>query len=149
GASRLCAFPSPPPAGGSRSHTITASYGGDSIHLASSASQTVTVSKRSPSTSVSCSPNPVGAGAPATCTAPVAAGGQPTPTGGVGFTSSKPGVFRGSVCELSGTGGSASCSVTFTPPSDLGASGPYTTSITADYRGDSADSPTSGSETVT
>jgi hypothetical protein len=149
GPSSTCSASYTPTAVGTGSHTITAAYSGDSIFLASNDGQgeTVTVTGRPTSTSVSCSPNPVSEGTPTTCTATVS-GGQPIPTGAVTFTSSDSRFSGPKACPLSASGGSASCSVTFTPPSAENFV-QYTTTITADYQGDSDNAPSSGSQTVT
>jgi hypothetical protein len=102
------------------------------------------------STSVTCSPGTVAVGQATTCTAMVTdtvSGGQTTPTGTVAFTSSRPGSFSGSPCTLTGSGASASCSVTYAP----GASGTPTRAdtITATYGGDSTHDGSSGSTSVT
>jgi Big-like domain-containing protein len=102
-------------------------------------------------TSVKCEPQPVVAGNPTTCTATVtdtATSGATTPTGTVSFKSSGPGTFsNGAKCTLSGTGASASCSVTYTPGSTP--SEPVRTdTITAEYGGDSTHEASKGTTTV-
>jgi hypothetical protein len=137
---------------GSGTHTITASYGGDSSHEPSSAKTTVTVTKRSTSTGVSCSPASVMVGQASTCTASVIdtdVGMQSTPTGSVSFSSdTSGGSFSGpGSCTLAATGtaGQASCSVSYTP----GQVGSGTHTITASYGGDSTHQTSSGTTTVT
>ena len=103
-------------------------------------------------TSVTCSPSTVVAGNATTCTATVTdtAGSPTTPSGTVSFSSSPgPGGFTGSPCTLSGSGASASCSVTYTPSATT--SNPVRTdTITATYGGDDTHSGGSGTidETV-
>jgi len=142
-----CSVTYTPSAVGTGSHTITAQYLGDPIYAASSASDTVTVLDTG-ATSVSCSPGTVAVGAPSMCTATVTdtAGPATTPTGTVSFGSSGPGDFGGSPCTLSGSGASASCSVSYTPD----ASGSTRTdTITATYGGDATHAGSSGTTAVT
>ena len=73
------------------------------------------------------------------------AGGTSTPTGTVSWTTNGAGSFATSPCTLSGTGASASCSVTYTP-SSVG-SGLH--SITACYSGDGIFLSSCGNQTVT
>src|SRR5206468_8164012 len=97
---------------------IRAQYGGDLTHGRSGDETMVTVTARATATSVSCSPADVLVGQASTCTAVVSdtdGGAVSAPTGTVGFSSSDPGSFGGSPCTLSGSGASASCSVTYTP----------------------------------
>jgi hypothetical protein len=122
-------------------HTIAASYGGDTVHAASSGSNPVTAIIRSTSTSVSCSPNNVIL--TTTCTATVAdtaGAGASTPTGTVSFSTDS-GVFvSGASCTLDGTG---RCSVTYTPTT----LGPHT--LTGSYGGDAKHGGSSGNTSVT
>jgi hypothetical protein len=103
-------------------------------------------------TSVNCAPASVVAGNATTCTATVseADSADPnTPTGTVSFTSSGPGSFSDSgSCTLSGSGGSASCSVTYTPDSTP-ATPVRSDTITASYGGDDLHTGSSGSAQVT
>ena len=128
---------------GSGTHTITASYAGDSAYLTSSGSNTVTVTKRTTSTGVRCTTirPPL-----RSCTATVTdtdTGTATTPTGTVTFaTTSRIGRFTGNPCTLSRSGASASCSVTYKPTI-------ATQTITATYNGDSTHATSSGSATVT
>src|SRR3989454_5791770 len=131
-----CALPvsyTPNP-GSEGTHTITGTYGGDIDHSGSSGTFPLIVIKRTPSTSVSCSPNFVQPGVSTTCQATVTdtSPGTPlTPTGTVTWTTNATGTFSPSnSCTLSGTGPSASCTVTYTPTSQ------GTHQITATYQGD-------------
>jgi len=102
------------------------------------------------STSVNCEPKTVVAGQPTKCTATVtdtATSGQTTPTGTVGFTTIGPGSFNKTSCTLSGSGSSASCSVTYTPGSTP-AEPARTDTITATYKGDSTHEISKGTTTV-
>ena len=104
-------------------------------HAGSSGNTTLTVNPRTTSTTVSCSPTSVQIGQPTTCTAIVAdsATGTPSaPIGTVNWTSSGPGTFSATLCSLSQTGTTASCSVNYTPK----ASGPVI--ISANYGGDAS-----------
>src|SRR2546427_1382203 len=129
---------------------ITATYGGDATHAASSGSTLVAdPPKRTTSTNVSCTPGSVVVGQSTTCTAAVTDTDTPpttTPTGAVSFMKSGgSGTFTPTSCTLIGTGGSASCSVTYTP--DSVGSGTHT--ITPSYGGDTTHYGSSGSTTVT
>ncbi len=91
----------------------------------------------STSTGLSCMPASVVVGASATCTATVtdiAGSGQTTPMGTVNFTSSGDGAFDGGPCTLSGSGFSASCSVSYT----ASAAGFGTHTLTANYGGETS-----------
>ena len=109
---------------------------------------TYTVSIVSSTTTVSC-----GAGTPVvnygssiTCVATVVRGsGTFTPTGNVTWASNGSGNFVTSPCVLSGSNGTASCSVVYTPAS-VG-SGSHL--ITASYAGDASFNSSSGNQTVT
>ena len=111
-------------------------------------SVTYTVTVVSSSTSVSC-----GAGTPVatygsdiTCVATVVRGtGSNTPTGNVSWTTDGSGSFVTSPCALSGTGGTATCSVTYAP-SSVG-SGAHL--ISAAYAGDESFFASNGTQTVT
>ena len=139
-----------PTAAGSGTHTITASYGGDSGHATSSGMTTVGVGARATLTSVSCSPGSVVLGRSTTCTATVSdtsAGMGSTPTGSVSFSSSSGGSFSsGGSCMLAATSttGVASCLVAYTPS----AVGSGTHTITASYGGDPTHAKSSGQTTV-
>jgi large repetitive protein len=146
--SASCSVTYTPSAVGTGAHTITASYGGDATHGASSGSQSVTV-LRSTSMGVSCAPGTVAVATPSTCTATVSdtdAGAASTPTGSVGFATSGPGGFGAGSCTLSeASAGVASCSVSYTPA----ASGALRTdTITASYGGDSLHAGSSGTAPV-
>ena len=118
GAVATCSTTYTPTGFGTGSHVLTAHYGGDGAHSAASpdAMVTISVTQRSTATSVSCA-SPVTVGSPTNCTAMVVdnstAGTFITPTGTVSLISSGPGVF--SICTLSGTTASATCTATFTP----------------------------------
>ena len=83
----------------------------------------------STTTSVKCVPSPVPVSKPTTCTSTVSdtGGVTTTPTGIVTFTSS---LISSASCTLSGSGSSASCSLTFAPAST------GTFKIVAKYSGD-------------
>ncbi|OLD05211.1 MAG: hypothetical protein AUJ07_01970 [Crenarchaeota archaeon 13_1_40CM_3_53_5] len=127
---------------------VTASYGGDSSHRASSDSTSVAVSKRATSTVVNCSPNPVTNNVSASCSATVSdidVSTAVTPTGTVGFVSNSTGTFNASSCTLVATAsvGIASCSVSY-KPSVTGHHG-----ITGTFAGDSNHNGSRGSATET
>jgi hypothetical protein len=150
GASASCSVSYTPSAVGTGVNTITATYGGDSIHADSSGSETVTV-LRSTSMGVSCAPGTVAVGQASTCTAtvttdPVGGAPPPPPTGSVGFATSGAGSFNANQCTLSGSGASASCSVSYTPAA-LGSL--RTDTITASYGGDSTHAGSSATAAVT
>ena len=109
---------------------------------------TYTVTMVGSNTTVNC-----GAGTPLvvygsniTCVATVTRGsGDRTPTGNVSWTTNGSGNFVTSPCILSGSGGTATCSVTYTP-SSVG-SGSHL--ITATYAGDPNFFTSNGNQTVT
>ncbi len=115
-------------------HKIDASYGGSSVHAASSDPDGygLTVNPRRTQTTVSCSPNPADGGSTVTCTATVTDtdpdGTPSTPQGTVSFSSSGTGTFSSSSCTLDLSG---QCSVQYTPAA--GSDGTHT--ITASYGG--------------
>ncbi|MBI5295993.1 MAG: right-handed parallel beta-helix repeat-containing protein [Chloroflexi bacterium] len=104
--------------------------------------------RRTTTTSVNC-----GAGTPTTtygtgisCVATVVrSGGSNTPTGNVNWATNGSGSFATSPCTLSGSGGTATCSVTYTPS----AVGTGSHLITASYAGDTNFFASSGTQTVT
>src|SRR5207249_6255675 len=103
---------------------------------------------RTTSTSVSCSPNKIQNYHSTTCTATVidTSPGTPiTPTGTVAWSNSGPGTFSSTTCTLSGTGGTATCNVTFTSLPGK----PSVITITGTYGGDADHSGSSGSTTIT
>src|SRR3989454_2142118 len=120
---------------GVATHTITGSYSGDTIHLASQGSASIGFGKYSTTTTVACSPSSVAINQVTTCTVSVSDTttiGPTTPTGTVSFASNGAGAFAGSPCTLvSQTATSSSCQVTYTPTSGAG-----THSIAATYNGD-------------
>src|SRR5439155_1037929 len=128
---------------------ITATYGGDTIHSGSSGSTGVIVTaKRSTSTSVGCRAASVVVGQATTCTAAVSdtdTSTRRTPAGTVSFGTSRAASFRSPSCTLSGTRGTASCSVPHTPT----ALRPSTQTITATYGGDTTHGGSAGTTTVT
>ena len=129
--------------GATGTQTITATYGGDSVHAGSSGTTTVTATLRPTSTSVSCNPSSFQLGLSTTCIATVTDGagaGATTPAGMVAFTSNGAGTFSSPSCTLNASG---QCSVTYTP----GATGTQT--ITATYGGDSVHAGSSGSTALT
>src|SRR5437016_4749327 len=139
GSSASCSVTFTPNASGA--HTITATYGGDATHDGSSGTTVVTATKHPTTTSVSCTPASVPVGSPTSCTATVTdivvGATATTPTGTVSFFADAATTAFAS-CTLSGTGSSASCSVTYTPTT----AGAH--AITASYGGDATHEGSSG-----
>ncbi len=130
---------------GSGTQTVTASYGGDVSHAASSSQDALTVTLRATTTVLTCQKSlPV----LQKCTATVSdtsSGNATAPAGTVGFSSSGHGVFSATQCTLSGNGTSASCTVSFRTP----AGQPFKNqTITASYGGDSTHQGSTGSATL-
>jgi hypothetical protein len=129
-----CTVTYTPAAGTEGPHEVKATYGGDDDHTGSSGTSTITATQRASSTGVACSPNPATLGGSTTCTATVkdtSGGTALTPSGSVTWASDKAGTFGGGgSCSVSGSGDTATCSVTYTP----GVVGAAT--ITATYAGD-------------
>ena len=127
---------------GSGTQTITAAYGGDSGHAASSGQAALTVTLRTTTTVLTCQRSLL---ALQKCTATVSdasPGSATAPTGTVSFSSSGRGVFSATHCTLSGTGTSASCTVTFQPLAGV----PFNNqTVTASYGGDSTHRSSAGS----
>ena len=149
GGSSSCRATYTPSSLGTGAHTITANYGGDASHAASSGQFTVSVSQpgTKASTSVNCSPASVNVNSPTVCTANVTSMSPPgpAPTGTVSFSSNSTGGFTGSPCTLSpGVASSASCQVTYTPS----AFGSDFHNITGTYPGDPNYSNSKGSVLV-
>jgi hypothetical protein len=100
------------------------------------------------STLVGCSPTTVAPGRSTTCTATVTDDGPgtgTTPTGTITFSTGGADKLRsGGRCDLGGSGGSASCAVSFTP----GRTQSNTPILTASYGGDFGHTGSSGSTTV-
>jgi YVTN family beta-propeller protein len=128
---------------GSGSQTVTASYGGDGNHSASTGQAALIVSLRVTTTVVTCQRvNPVIHMCTATVT-DTSAGSASVPTGTVSFASTGPGRFSATQCTLSGSGTSASCTVSY-------ASLPRKAqTITASYGGDSIHQASTGSAALT
>jgi hypothetical protein len=126
--------------GNGSTQTVTAAYGGDSSHAASSGQAALILTVRTTSTVLTCSPRTVAVGQATSCTATVtdpesSPTGPTAPTGTVTFTSdTSGGTFSSNSCTLaaSSTSGQASCAVSYTP----GQTGFGTQNITAAYGGD-------------
>ena len=109
---------------------------------------TYTVNEFSSLTGVNCGTgNPVATyGSNIICVATVVrAAGSATPTGNISWTTDGSGAFNPSSCALSGSDGTASCSVTYTP----GSVGSGSHLITASYPGDLSFFSSTGDQTVT
>jgi hypothetical protein len=120
--------------------TITAIYSGDTSNSGSSGSFELAIVDRS-TTSLTCA-KPLRVGVATTCAAKVTdmSSGTPiTPSGAVMFSSTGTGRFSSSTCNLSGSGATATCGVTFTPMR------PGFDRIVASYEGDAAHAGSSGS----
>ena len=127
--------------GSEGTHVITGAYGGDPTHSASSGSFSLVVSQRTTSVNVSCS-----GGTRCTATVTDTSPGTPlTPTGTVTWSSTANGAtFKPSSCTISGSGSTASCTVTYSP-----GSGPKSSqTITATYQGDTDHFGSSGTTTL-
>jgi hypothetical protein len=123
----------------------------NSIDLAFKTYVTQVTTKHPTETTVKCEPPTVVAGQKTKCTATVtdtATSGQTLPTGTVSFSTSGTGGFSPTSCTLSGSGASASCSVTYTPKSTP-ANPVRTDTITATYEGDAKHEGSKGTTTVT
>ena len=151
GASASCQLDYTPSTVGSGTHALLARYRGDATHVAGPARTSVSVAARATTMTVSCAPDPVVVGHSTSCTATVSdtepAGTPSTPTGdsAVSFASDSSGSFtNGNTCNLSGSGGTASCSQNY-DPSSIG-SGSVT--MTASFLGDPAHAATSATTTV-
>ena len=113
--------------------TITASYGGDSTHSASSgtASLTTTTTLDQTTTTVTASPTTLTSGSANTLTASVVDNSNPSSSmiGTISWSDNGAGgIFSSNTCALSGN----QCALTYTPPSNL----PTSITITATYGGD-------------
>src|SRR5207245_3272355 len=129
-------------------HTITATYPGDSNHSGSSGSTPLQVTRRSTTTSVNCSPGTVPVNSPTTCTATVtdtSPGIALTPSGTVTWNSNSAGTFSSSSCILHGARAVATCSVSYTPSPGSEA----TTTIPATYGADTDQFRSKGSTRIT
>jgi YVTN family beta-propeller protein len=141
-----CSFSYTPGEAGSGTQTLTASYGGDGTHAASSGQAAVTVTLRVTSTVLTCTQV---RGSFNDCTATVtdiSPGSATAPSGTVSFASSGPGYFNATQCTLSGNGTSTSCAVSYKEPAGGPKSGQ---TITAYYVGDSTHQASTGSATLT
>jgi len=137
-----CSISYVPSAVGTGTHTISATYSGDSSQVSSLGQTTVTVNKRATSTTItSCAPASINFGSATLCTALVNdtdIGIGIIPTGTVAFTSSGPGTFIGSPCTVSQQ--VATCQVTYTPTGTTA----RTDTITAIYSGDASHDTSTG-----
>src|SRR5439155_1122072 len=139
GSSASCSVTYTPTTAGA--HAITASYGGDATHEGSSGvtAAAVTVTKHPTKIGSAPATEPVDSptGCRATVTDIVVGATATTPTGTVSFFADAATTAFAS-CTLSGTGSSASCSVTYTPTT----AGAH--AITASYGGDATHEGSSG-----
>ena len=145
--SASCSVTFTPAAGSEGSQTVTASYQGDSHFQASAGSTSLTVTTRTTSTTVGCAPNPATLNGSTTCTATVTdtdAGAAVAPSGTVSWSNGgATGSFASGTCTLgSGSGGTASCSVSYTPAAVASSSAPQV--IKAAYGGDTDHATSSG-----
>jgi hypothetical protein len=140
-----CSLSYTPGQTGSGTQAITASYGGDGSHHASSGQAALTVTLRVTTTVLTCQRvKPV----LDKCTATVSdtsPGSATAPAGTVSFSSSGPGVFSATQCTLSGSGTSASCAVYYGTPAGVPMKGQ---TIAASYGGDSTHQRSTGSSTL-
>jgi hypothetical protein len=123
---------------------ITATYGGDARHNTSSGGGTVRSVLRLTSTSVDCSASLL-VGSTGSCTATVtdtSSASPTTPAGTVHWSSNASGTFSASECTPTGSGASATCTVTYVP------SGAGNHTVTADYAGDGDHGPSSGTDQI-
>jgi hypothetical protein len=137
-----CAVSYTPGQVGFGTQNITAAYGGDSSHTASSDEAQLAVTLRVTTTVLTCQRHLL---VFQKCTATVSdtsPGSATAPTGTVSFSSSGRGIFSATHCTLSGTGRSASCTVTFQP---LASIPPNSQTVTASYGGDSTHQSSTGS----
>jgi hypothetical protein len=118
------------------SHTITANYVPDpGFYDSANGTTSLTVNNRiNETTTITCSPASVATGAATTCTITItSANGSTTPVGTIQLNSTGTGTFSGSPagrCTLTaGSGGTSSCSLTYTPTTV----GSGTHTITAAY----------------
>ena len=119
-------------------HTVTASYSGDAIDAASSATGPFNAYDPS-SSAVTCSPTAMATGAAATCTATVTDNISSSTTPGGTFTWTSLGTANGSLSAPSCTLVAGSCSVTWT------ASGPGQVDLAGSYGGDAKHWPSTAS----
>src|SRR2546425_11139962 len=132
GASASCSVTYTPSAVETGSHTITASYAGDSAHSTSSGTFALTVVKHPTATGLVCDPSvPVSSAANCMATVTDSVATAPFPTGPVDFFADGAATPFAS-CSLSGSGVTQSCSVSYTPTT----AGAH--SIVAKYAGDPA-----------
>jgi hypothetical protein len=112
----VCTTTYSPRSGSEGSHSLTATFAGDSNHAGSSGDFTLQVSRRPTTIASSCSPQLVPVNSKTSCTAHVSdtgGGSISTPSGSVKFSQTQSGTFNPSACSLSG----GSCSVSFMPSS--------------------------------
>jgi hypothetical protein len=136
--------------------TLTASYVGDSAHAEATAQTMFTVRSgeeeeefhagdgHKTTTALDCAPSTLNVGDASTCTATVTdtAASPTTPSGKVNFGPAG-GELSPESCDLTGSGASASCEVTFTPAS------PGQRDVDAAYAGDETHQASSDTETLT
>ena len=124
---------------------MTASYGGDSIHIASSTSFSLGVAKRTTSASLYC-PGPFHVGKASTCTVTlfdVSPGGSVDLAGTVKFTANRAARFSPSSCSPQENNDAWTCFVSFTPTRAV------KITITATYGGSTNYAGSKASQTVT
>jgi Glycine rich protein len=125
--------------------TVTGAYSGDPYHAPSSAS---VGHNNGTTTTAACSRSQTYVGLSTLCTATVTdrATGAPTaPPGTVTFSSGGSGSFDNNVCNLSGSGSTSSCQVSYTPA----AVGSSLTQLTATYAPSDSHQPSSATTSLT
>jgi hypothetical protein len=136
--STSCTISYTPAANSPSGITITASYGGDSVHSVSTATSTLTINQLH-STTTTIIPNPatVNRGSQTTFTVTVTdtSSSPTTPTGTISWSDGNVGgTFSSTSCLLS----SDSCTISYTPATTTNS--PNSVTVTATYGGDSAHS---------
>jgi hypothetical protein len=145
GATASCHVTYTPASGGS--YNVGGSYGGDTAHSGSSANGTVSAVDPT-TTTLSCTPTTVQISTSTSCTAVLSdTHSKAPPIGEIDFSAAPAtgsfGTPSSCVWQPSGSGGSATCQITFTPTNPGGYS------LTAQYVGDDTHSASQGTSKVT
>ena len=143
-----CSVSYEPNPGSEGTHSIIATYSGDSVFIPGAIEFSLTVTKRSSFFQITCTPSMLAVNQPTICSGTVSdtSPGTPLiPTGTVTWSSTASGAaFKPSSCTISGSGSTASCTVTYSP----GPGPKNSQTVTATYRGDTDHFGSSGTTTL-
>ncbi|TMI23817.1 hypothetical protein E6H19_09465 [Candidatus Bathyarchaeota archaeon] len=148
-----CSVSYEPNPGSEGTHSIIATYSGDSVFIPGAIEFSLTVTKRSSFFQITCTPSMLAVNQPTICSGTVSdtSPGTPLiPTGTVTWQSSGAGTFSSASCMLNPISSSASsCSVTYTPSPGSEGTGIAVHGILGTYAGDTDHTGSAEDESLT